>query len=155
MSATTARNLRARFPQAPAHPGRLRHSAQTGPTLVARHRECRRIPAQPVRIRDIRAGRPCADNYPQAQLADPQEYRARDKRTPARVCSGPDEALYVLPLHLKHDPYLPLKFYTDQSLARGETDPLASMLGYLRTVSMEGRRIGATLLVNPAPGEWT
>ena len=94
--------------------------------------------------------------YPQAQLADPKEYRASDPQSSLDWLElQPEEALYALPLHLKHDPFLPLRFYTDQSLARGETDPLASVLGYLSAASTDGRRIGARLLVTPAPSKWS
>ena len=94
--------------------------------------------------------------YPQAQLADPQEYRGHDGNiSPDWLQTAPEEALYMLPLHLKREPYLPLRFYTDQSLARGETDPLASVLGYLSAASMDGRRIGARLLVQPASSKWS
>ena len=94
--------------------------------------------------------------YPQAQLSDPQEYRGHDGTvSPDWLQTTPEEALYLLPLHLKREPYLPLRFYTDQSLARGETDPLASVLGYLSAASMDGRRIGARLLVQPASSKWS
>ena len=90
--------------------------------------------------------------YPQAQLATPEDYRGHDGAVAVDwLHTSPNEALYLLPLHLKREPYLPLRFYTDQSLAKGETDPLASVLGYLSAASMDGRRIGARLLVKPAP----
>ena len=93
--------------------------------------------------------------YPQAQLATPEDYRGHDGAVAVDwLHTSPNEALYLLPLHLKREPYLPLRFYTDQSLAKGETDPLASVLGYLSAASMDGRRIGARLLVKPAPSKW-
>ena len=93
--------------------------------------------------------------YPQAQLATPEDYRGHDGAVAVDwLHTSPNEALYLLPLHLKREPYLPLRFYTDQSLAKGETDPLASVLGYLSVASMDGRRIGARLLVKPAPSKW-
>ena len=94
--------------------------------------------------------------YPQAQLADPREYRGRDDNVSRDwLRTNPNEALYVLPMHLRREPYLPLRFYTDQSLARGETDPLASVLGYLSAASAAGRRVGARLLIKPAPAGWS
>ena len=93
--------------------------------------------------------------YPQAQLADPQEYRPRNDRSSTDwIDTNAQESLYVLPLYLRHEPYLPLRFYTDQSLARGETDPLASVLGYLSAASAGGLRIGARLLIQPASTKW-
>ena len=93
--------------------------------------------------------------YPQAQLTDPHEYMSDCPRpSDDWLHLQPDEALYVLPMHLQLDPYLPLRYYTDQSLTRGETDPLASVLGYLSTASADGRRLGSRLLIHPAKSKW-
>ena len=93
--------------------------------------------------------------YPQAQLAEPDEYMAENPRASNDwLHTLPNEALYALPMHLRHSPFLPLRYYTDQSLGRGETDPLASVLGYLSAASTDGCRLGARLLIHPANPQW-
>lgn len=97
--------------------------------------------------------------YPQAQLVvldgrgrGTREPLTRDWLSPRGGAGG---ERWALPLHLSRSPELPLKFYTDQSLGRGETDPLASLLGFLASASSGAMRLGSRLLLRPLGADWS
>lgn len=95
--------------------------------------------------------------YPQAQLV-PLDGTGRGSSaalTRDWLASSGGGERWVLPLYLSRSPDLPLKFYTDDSLGRGETDPLASILGFLASVSASGVKAGSRLLLQPLGADWS